>query len=116
MLEELTRSVSTQETFLGMKGLKLPSTEELKVNASRIVQYSLSPEYKTWSKAVWAKSLYYMDKIMTSNNQHEIDFYRGAFKASQDILRVPYFAEIDKQKSERSSIINNNNKSTAPQS
>lgn len=102
LLEELAKSALGKEFILGVQDLKMPSLEDRKTNAERIVKHSLSPEYETWAKAVWSLSLTYMDKVISGKSQTEVDFNRGAFKASQDILRVPYKMKSEKKQIERS--------------
>jgi hypothetical protein len=93
---------SNQEEFLGVKALEMPSPEKVKHDASRMAAYSHTPEYKTFAKEVWFRALKHLDAVMDETTSIDrVQYHRGAFKATLDLLRLSYQAKAVKEQLEQ---------------
>lgn len=71
----------------------LPSMEQSKRDAGRMVRYAQTEEYAVFAKEAWKEALSCMD-MLTRNNltSEQVHYYRGSLASICDLLRVSYEA------------------------
>lgn len=113
LLAEMLRDDTGRRKFLGMDPATLPPTPDQQLQDARsVVNYARSQDYKVWAQDAWAKVVRYVDFLASATTvegngykrpitQNEIDFARGALKATLDLLATSYTAEIAVKEIER---------------
>lgn len=92
-LADILSTEASKEELLGMKAPLSPTTEQIIQDANRLINYSHSADYRVWAKEAWSKVLSHIDAVQSSKSTtDEVNFHRGALKATLDLLRVSYQA------------------------
>lgn len=87
-----------REELLGMKAVQPPSEKQILEDANKIVSYANSKAYTKWADEAWAKVLSHIDAIQDEKaTAQQVDFHRGALRATLDLLRIAGQAEHVKQ-------------------
>ena len=99
VLAELLTKKPMQEDLLGVSNIPNPTEQDISSDASRILQYSYSEDYKTFAKEAWARVLTEMDVVLSpKSNSDQIHTARGAIRATLDLLRLSYQARFTKDR------------------
>jgi hypothetical protein len=105
VLAELLNRKNNREDLLGVSPVGMPQPNDILRDSARILQYSLSDDYKTFANEAWARVITELDKIIDPRTSvDQIQNARGALRATLDLLRLSYQARFTKEKleSERS--------------
>lgn len=90
-----------KEDLLGAKVVAMPTPDQIVADANKLLRQSLTPEYKIWAKEAWSRVLNHLDLILDDRTpEDKVKYHRGALKATLDLLRVSYIAQLAKQESE----------------
>lgn len=91
-----------REDLLGVGVAQLPAPQQILEDASKILRYSQSQDYRMFQKEVWARVLSHLDAIQNDKSTaDQVNFHRGALKASLDILRIAAQARVTRDMLEK---------------
>ena len=108
VLAELLSKKHNREDLLGVSPVGMPQSNDLQRDAARILQYSLSDDYKTFANEAWARVITELDTILNPRTSiDQIQNARGALRATLDLLRLSYQARFAKERLESEGSIQN---------
>lgn len=92
-LAKLLADSRNVESLLGVREVVMPSQDDMHRDASRLVGYSRSEDYKIFADEAWSRVLTHLDVMMDKKASKEhVDYHRGACKEALDLLRLSYQA------------------------
>jgi hypothetical protein len=90
------------EMFLGVKDPIIPTQEDIRRDAAKLVRYSTTADYKVFADEVFSRVLAHLDVMMDERATKErVDYHRGAAKEALDLLRLSYQAKSSMQAYDR---------------
>lgn len=92
-LSDLLANGENRDSFLGVKAIKFPTSQQIRDEAAKLARYSESKDYLTFVEEAWGRVLNHLDIMMDDRTSNEkVQYHRGALKATLDLLRVSHQA------------------------
>jgi hypothetical protein len=102
LLKNVLSNPTAQDEFLGVSPLSLPTPDQIRTDASRILAYTKEDNYKLFAKEAWSKALTSLAVILDDKATNEqVTFHRGAMKATLDLLSLSAQARLIKEQIEK---------------
>lgn len=93
-LKQILTSLSNREEMLGMKTPIIPTPEGIRVDSTKILQYTESTGYKKFTEEAWAQIIHGFDKILDERATNEVrQYYCGMVRGTLDLLRMSHKAK-----------------------
>lgn len=92
-LADLLKDPRIKESLLGVDRFRPMTDEDIRSDASRIINYARTEDYSIYAQKLWQTVVFYVKCLSDVNlKPSEVDFYRGCLKATMEDLKISYEA------------------------